>query len=154
VRLCDSVDYRETETGAAFATRAGNVTSGETLEDPVECVRRDTRPAVHHLDDETEVEHMRAEFDRVGGLGVLDGILEQSVDRVAQRLLVCAHLPVGKTAEAPNPGRHLRPADKDLFEECLGIDLNGREQLRLTRFGEEKQARDDPVHPAEFLSPL
>ena len=67
------------------------VATREPVEDPIERLGRDARARVGDLDHEPEVEHARAHLDRVVRLGVLDGILEQRVERDAQSLLVRAH---------------------------------------------------------------
>ena len=88
MRTRDRVHDRQTEADSAARPRACVIGAGETVEDPVECLRWDAAPAVDDLDHEVAAQPERAKLDRLVLLRVLHCILEQRVERCAQRLLV------------------------------------------------------------------
>ena len=93
---------------------------------------------------------MRGEFDDVAGIGVLDRVLEQRVERVPQGFRVSEHSPGEVDVEPPRAGCDLRPADEEVGEERLDIDLLEAESL-LLGLREQQQALDDPLHPSELV---
>ena len=64
-----------------------------------------------------------AQLDRVRGLGVLDGVLEQRVERRPQALGVDLQPPGRQCPQPPGPRGDLRPAHEDLLEQRLELDL-------------------------------
>src|SRR5439155_6162293 len=88
VSLRDRVHDRESQANPALRARPRRVGAGEALEDVLERLRWDAAALVEDLDHDTAPVATRAELDRVTVLGVLDGILQQGVERDAQALRV------------------------------------------------------------------
>ena len=124
----DGVDDRETEPDAAVSPASGRVRAAKAFPDVRERVRRDAAAGIDDLDHDVVPVRMGPELDGVSVVGVLDGVLEQCVERTAQTLGVDGDAPSGELAELPGPGSHLRPAHEDVLEERLELDID----LRLT----------------------
>jgi len=93
-------------------------------------------PCVRDLDYEPEVEDARADLDRVVRFGVLHSVLEQRIERDAQGFFVRSHVSGNERSEPPGSGRDLRPADEDLFEKGISLDVGRSEELRLLGLSE------------------
>ena len=85
---------------------------------------------------------MRGELDGVAGICVLDRVLEQRVERVSQRLRIGEQSPRQVDVEPPGARGDFRPADEEIREERLDVDLLEHEAL-LLGLREKKQALDE-----------
>lgn len=115
MRLRDRVDDRKPKADAALRACAGGVRSSEAVEDPRDCVRRNLDSVVDHLDRQLSAVPARAELDRVRALGVLDGVFEEGVERVAERLWIGPENPSRQGSQSPNARLDLGPAEEDIL---------------------------------------
>src|SRR5207244_3975897 len=81
----------------------------------------------------------RLELDRLGRLGVLDGVLQQRVERDPEALAVGVHGAADELSEAPGSGRDLRPAHEHVLDERLDVDLFDVEETFLAGLREQEQ---------------
>src|SRR5205823_14805939 len=86
VRLCDRIDDREPESRAALGAGPGRIGPGEALKDPLALAGRQPLTLVGDIDHEAGAQAAGRELDRIRGLGVLDRVLEQSVERDPESL--------------------------------------------------------------------
>jgi hypothetical protein len=151
VRLRDRRHDRQTETDAAFRAGARRVGAREALEDLTDAVRRDAASPVPNVDDEHAVLGAGGQFDLRVRRGVLDRVLQERVERLAQRLRIRLQLAARERTQPPRPWRHLRPAQEDVLEERLDVDRLGNDEVRLVRCGQPKQPVDDALDAVELV---
>ena len=151
MRTNDRVDDRQPETGPAADASTRRVGSGEALEHVSGCLGRDAAPLVGDLDLDDAVVPRRAQLDRIGRLGVLDGVLEQGVEDDPQALPIGCHGARVDMTEPPDAGADLGPAYEDILEEGFEIELLPNAEVRKIRLREQEQPLDDLVHPLELV---
>src|SRR5205085_1336118 len=84
-------------------------------------------------------------------LGVLDGVLEQGVEGDPELFRISAKLSVRKASEHPVARRDLGPAQEDILQEAIELDLVEIEEVRLVRSCQKQQSLEDPLHAAELV---
>ena len=82
---------------------------------------------------------------------MLDGVLEQGVQRDPEPLGVAEEPFRGEGTEAPAPRRDLRPSHEDVLEERLDVDRLGRGEAGVICFCEEQEAFEDSLHPLQLI---
>ncbi len=147
----DGGDDRQAEPRAAALAGARAVRPSPAVEDARESFGRDAGPRSEtSIHDSPGPVGMCGELDGVARVGVLHRVLEQRVERVPQRFRVGEQPPGEVDVEPPGSGRDLRPADEEIGEEGLEVDLLEGE-ARLLGLREQQQPLDDPLHPAELV---
>ena len=82
---------------------------------------------------------------------MLDGVLEQGVEGDAQRLGVGEQRPGLEATEPPRARDDLGPAQEDVLEERLDVDLGRHDEVRLVRLGQQQQPLQDVLDPTELV---
>ncbi len=121
-RDCD--DDRQPESCAAPLPCARVVGAGPAVEDAGQGVGRNADARVRDFDhDAAGPVPVRCELDGVAGVGVLDRVFEQRIEGAPQRLRVGHQPPVEIDVELPHARRDIRPADEEIGEKRLDVDL-------------------------------
>ena len=91
MRLGDRVDDGQAKPDPTVSPGACRVSSREAIEDVRKRVRVDAAALVLDLDHDRRAVGSRPELDRIRALGVVDGVLEQSVEGDPERLRIRPH---------------------------------------------------------------
>ena len=145
----DRVHDREPDARDRGARPHGSATSAGRSTRPRPAGRRGRNPATsitRHVALRT-----RPELDHVARLRVLDRVLEQRVDRDPERVRVGAKRAARNVREPPRALGGLRPAEEDVLEEGLGVDLADLDEAPALRAREEDEALDDAVDARELV---
>jgi hypothetical protein len=137
VSLCYCIDDRKPQTDSTLSARPSRVGSREALENPIDRVLRDPGALIGDPNCDLTAAGDCRELDRVGNLCVLDGVLEQRVECVSQHLWIGAKGPDRQRSQTPGALRGRRPANEDVLEEGLDIDVRPRDEVGVISLGEE-----------------
>ena len=153
MRVRDCGDDRQTEADSATRPRACVIGAGETIEDPVECLRWDAAAAVDDLDHEIAAQPEVARSSIVSCSSVYFTAFSSSASSAARSASSsAAMLTASDRAEAPPARRNLGPTHEDVFDERLDVDLaeTARNSARAG-FREQEEPGDDPLDSAELI---
>ncbi len=85
------------------------------------------------------------------GVGVLDGVLEQRVERRPQPLGVGQQPAGGQLAQPPGPRGDLRPAHEHILQQRLELELGDLHEVGLVGRRQHQQPLDDRVDASELV---
>src|SRR4029077_11685389 len=143
-------DDRKTEAGAAALPRACPIRPGPAVEDPRQRFGGYSGAGVRDLDHyAARSVRMRRQLDGVARVRVLERVLEQRVERVSQPLWIGEQAPCEADVEPPGARRHLRPANEEVGQERLEVDLL-EDDPQLLRLREQQQPPDTPLPAREI----
>ena len=152
VRLGDRVDDGQAEPDPARRTGAGRIGAGKAIKDPAQRLIRDAAALILDLDHHpAHAVGAGSQLDSRRGQRVLDGVLEQGIERRAQPLGVRDQLTGNELPQPPAPRRDLSPAHEYVLEQRIELDGSGLDEARVVGVGQQQQASQDRIDAAELV---
>src|ERR671937_984652 len=139
VRLDDRLHDRQSQAGSPLTTRSIPLAASEAFEDLRDLGRIDPPAPIRHLEHEDRPLGARGHLDAIAGLGGMDRVLDQRVDRRREPVLIRAPRTLDLNVDPPIPGRHGPPPHDGLRHEVLDHDVAEHEEPRVVGARQREQ---------------